>query len=97
VAIGQSVSTMLTLESASCTGVTTSCIVPLTTLETAPFNLSLGASVFATVLATNVIGSSAVSPSGNNVVLTRAYANCAVPLGLLNLLNTSVFAYQNAF
>jgi len=35
----------------------------------APYNLAWGASVHATVLATNIVGNSAISASGNGAVI----------------------------
>ena len=49
---------------------TTSCIVPISVLQASPYNLAWGASVHATVLATNVVGSSAASTGGNGAVIT---------------------------
>ncbi len=48
-----------------------SCTIPITTLQAAPFNLAGGASIYATVIATNVFGSSAVSIAGNGAVLPQ--------------------------
>lgn len=48
---------------------TTSCTVPISVLQSAPYNLSWGAAVHATVLATNVVGSSVASASGNGAVI----------------------------
>ena len=46
-----------------------SCLVPVMALTVAPFNLPWGSSVFATVLATNIIGSSGTSLAGNGAVI----------------------------
>ncbi len=48
-----------------------SCTIPITTLQAEPFKLAGGASIYATVIATNVIGSSAVSIAGNGAVLPQ--------------------------
>jgi hypothetical protein len=49
---------------------TTSCTVPISVLQASPYNLAWGASVHATVLATNVVGSSVASTAGNGAVIT---------------------------
>ncbi len=46
-----------------------SCLVPVAALTTPPFNLPWGSSVFANVLATNIIGSSGASPGGNGAII----------------------------
>jgi len=44
--------------------------VPVTALaNTSPYNLPWGSSIWATVLATNVIDSSGTSPAGNGAII----------------------------
>ena len=64
VKIRQSDGTTYTTESANCNVSTTSCTVPISVLQASPYNLPWGSSVWATVLATNVVGSSAPSSAG---------------------------------
>lgn len=47
----------------------TKCSIPVSVLRGSPFNLPWGASVYATVVATNVYGDSGVSSAGNGAVL----------------------------
>ncbi len=54
---------------AGCTGTAVSCTVPISVLQAAPYSLLNGVSVWARVLATNAVGSSAYSTSGNGAVL----------------------------
>ena len=70
VAIRQSDGSTFTTESANCNVSTTTCTVPISILQASPYNLVWGASIYATVLATNVVGSSVVSLSGNGAVIT---------------------------
>lgn len=59
-----------------------SCSIPSDVLMTIPYNLQYGDSVFAHISATNIIGTSGVSASGNGaVLLTVPYA----PVNLANL------------
>jgi hypothetical protein len=51
-------------------------------LQASPFNLAWGASVFAKVIATNVVGSSASSEEGNGAVMLT---NPDAPASLTNL------------
>jgi len=73
VAVRQSDGTMFTVTACtvaviSCT-TTCSCTIPIATLKAAPYNLVAPASVFATVLATSSLGSSAASVAGNGAVI----------------------------
>ena len=70
VAIRQSDGTTFTTESANCNVSATTCTVPISVLQASPYNLAWGASIYATVLATNVVGSSSASTSGNGAVIT---------------------------
>ena len=70
VAIRQSDGTTFTTESVYCNGVNTSCTVPISVLQASPYNLPWGASIFATVLAKNIVGSSNASISGNGAIIT---------------------------
>jgi len=45
------------------------CTIPLLSLQSYPFNLKLGDSVFATVTASNVYGESQTSPAGNGATI----------------------------
>lgn len=59
----------------------TMCTEPISALMASPFNLPWGSSIYAQIIATNVIGSSANSALGNNaVILTSPDA----PLNLEN-------------
>ena len=49
---------------------TTTCTVPISTLQAAPYNLAWGATVYAKVLATNAVGSSALSVASSGVIIT---------------------------
>ncbi len=69
-AIRQSDDTNFTTESVSCNGASTFCTVPISVLQAAPYTLDWGASIYATVVATNAVGSSSASPSGNGAVIT---------------------------
>jgi len=50
-----------TTESANCNVSTTSCTVPISILQASPYNLVWGSSIWATVIATNIVGSSSTS------------------------------------
>jgi len=50
-----------TTESANCNVSTTTCTVPIAVLQASPYSLPWGASVHATILATNIVGISAAS------------------------------------
>lgn len=52
----------------------TTCSVPISVLLGSPFYLKVNQSVYAKVLATNAIGSSAYSNAGNGAVITMSYA-----------------------
>jgi len=64
-----------TLSIADCNGSTStiissrSCLIPISTLRSAPFNLPWGSSVFAKVSATNLYGTSDESLQGNGAVI----------------------------
>ena len=53
---------------ASCTGTGVTCTIAISILKAAPYNLVAGSSVYAKVLATSLIGSSAYSNGGNGAV-----------------------------
>ena len=46
------------------------CTIPVSVLKAAPFDLPCGEHVFAMVLATNIYGSSELSPEGNGAMIT---------------------------
>ncbi len=49
-----------------------SCTIPISVLQSAPFNLPWGASVYATILATNIVGTSdASTPGSGGIILTN--------------------------
>ena len=81
VAIRQNDGITFTPLPANCIGVLTSCTVPIDILLVAPYNLAWGASIWATVLAKNVVGSSAASPRGNGAVILT---NPGAPSSLSN-------------
>ena len=56
-------------ESVSCAVATTTCLVPITTLIAAPYNLYWGDAVYATVAAKNARGTSYASSQGNGALL----------------------------
>ena len=56
-------------ESVSCAVTTTTCLVPITTLIAAPYNLYWGDAVYATVAARNAKGTSDASSQGNGALL----------------------------
>ncbi len=68
-------------ESINCNVSTISCTVPISVLQAAPYNLAWGASIYATVLATNLIGSSAESAPGNGAFIVT---NPDPPISLAN-------------
>ena len=45
------------------------CSIPIDTLRSAPFNHDWGASIYAKVIATNVVGSSLASDVGNGALI----------------------------
>jgi len=47
----------------------TSCTIPITVLQAAPFNLPWGSSIFAKVVATNIVNPSDHSPVGNGAII----------------------------
>ena len=47
------------------------CYVPFLTFKAAPFNLAWGASIYAKVAATNIMGSSLTSSAGNGAIITK--------------------------
>ena len=73
--------TACTVAVISCT-TTCSCTIPIATLKAAPYNLVAPASVFATVLATSSLGSSAASVAGNGAVIPAT--NPGPPTSLTN-------------
>jgi hypothetical protein len=83
---GQTYSTSL----ANCNGSLASvlsaltCTIPIYVLQAAPFNLAWGSSVYATVHASNVVGSSADSTPGNGAVILT---NPDAPFDLKNELS----------
>ncbi len=88
VAIGQSDGTTFTVY-AGCSGTAVSCTVPISVLQAAPYSLANLASVYATVFATNAVGISSTSTSGNGAVLPTAPSVPAPPT-TTNLSSTSV-------
>ena len=83
-AILQSDGTTFSTESASCNVSTTTCTVPISILQAAPYNLAWGASIYATVIATNIAGSSAASPSGYGAVIVKSPSVPAAPVTSVN-------------
>ena len=77
-----------TTELASCNGssqsviAALSCTLPISTLQASPFNLLWGASVYAKVIATNVVNSSDISLEGNGAVIVT---NPDPPVSLTNI------------
>jgi len=63
---------------------TAKCTVPISALRAAPFYLNWGASVYATVVAGNVVGESATSTAGNGAVILT------VPDAPINLQNVAL-------
>lgn len=45
------------------------CVVPVTTLRSTPFNLEWGASIWAKMTATNIIGTTDESAPGNGAIM----------------------------
>lgn len=68
----------------TCTGTTTSCSVPFSVLKAAPYNLVEGVSISATVLATNVVGSSSASTPGNGEFIASKAKNLFIASETLN-------------
>jgi hypothetical protein len=62
---------------------TRTCSVPIATLRTAPYNIAWGSGIYATVSATNVYDTSAVSLAGNGAVILT------VPTEPINLSNVA--------
>jgi hypothetical protein len=87
-AIGQSDGTTFTVY-AGCSGTAVSCTVPISVLQAAPYSLANLASVYATVFATNGIGISSTSTSGNGAVLPKEPSVPAAPT-TTNISSTSV-------
>jgi len=81
VKIRQSDGTTYTTESAHCNVFTTSCTVPVSVLQASPYNLAWGSGIWATVLATNVVGSSLDSIPGYGAVILT---NPEPPSSLIN-------------
>jgi hypothetical protein len=87
IVLGQSDGLTYTVDLISCDGsqpaiVTgASCTIPITTFRSSPFNLNWGASVYAKLVASNLVGSSAYSPVGNGAIILT------VPDAPLNLVN----------
>lgn len=65
------------------------CSVPIATLRSAPFNLAWGDSVSAKLSATNVVGTSPESPTGNGAVILT------YPDSPLNLANDDSVTNEN--
>ena len=55
-----------------CAGTATSCTIAISILKDAPYNLLVGSSVYAKIIATNTIGSSAASLAGNGAAIPAA-------------------------
>lgn len=51
------------------TNPTTSCIIPVNVLRTAPYSYDWGSGIYAKVLAINIYGESAISESGNGAII----------------------------
>ena len=72
----------------------TSCTIPISTLQASPFNLPWGASVYAKISATNIVGTSDLANAGNGgTILT----NPDPPQALANIVETtsaSVIAFS---
>jgi len=58
-----------------------SCTVPISTLVAAPFNLQWGSTIYATISAVNIYGTSVISTSGSGAVIVT------VPDAPMNLAN----------
>ena len=57
-------------ESDNCNVSETSCTIPIAALQISPYNLPWGASIYATVIASNLVGSSITSSSGRGAIIT---------------------------
>ncbi len=75
---------------AGCTGTAVSCTVPISVLQAATYNLANGRSVFAKVIATNSVGSSAYSLAGNGAVLPTAPNTPVAPVTAISGTNVVV-------
>jgi len=82
VKIRQSDGSTYTKESANCNVSTTSCTVPISVLQASPYNLVWGSKVFATVSATNAVGSSVDSSASSGI--TTILTNPDPPSSLAN-------------
>lgn len=60
----------------------TTCSIPISVLQAAPFNLPWGASIFATVTASNIVNPSLTSPPGSGSIILTAPDK---PLSLTNV------------
>lgn len=75
ITLRQSDMTTYTAELTNCDGSNSgiissaSCSIPITTLMAAPYSLNWGASIFAKVKATNVVGESGTSVEGNGAII----------------------------
>jgi hypothetical protein len=75
VLIRQSDETTYSLDLTNCDGASasvissTSCLVPILALRSAPFSLAWGSSVYVQVVAYNVYGDSATSAAGNGAII----------------------------
>jgi hypothetical protein len=79
VAIRQNDGVTYTTESVNCNSLSTKCTVPIAVLLAAPYYLPWGASIYAIVLASNVVTSSAASTPGYGAIITT---NPDAPLDL---------------
>lgn len=65
----------------------TNCIIPIHVLRSAPFFLDWGTSVFAKVIASNIVSNSLTSPAGNGaIILTVPDA----PINLANVISQTL-------
>ena len=46
-----------------------SCSIPVSVLQSSPYSLTWGSSVYAKIIATNIKGNSALSNSGNGAII----------------------------
>ena len=100
ITLRQSDGSTYSTELANCNGSTlsiitaTSCTIPISTLQASPFNLPWGASVYAKISATNIVGTSDLANAGNGgTILT----NPDTPQALANIVETtsaSVIAFS---
>jgi len=67
-----------------CTGTAITCLIPISSLQDAPFNLENGASVVAKVTATNLVGSSIASNAGTGAVIQPKLLTIFLPKQTLN-------------